>query len=452
MPSAGFSLSCMVCHRTAYTVLSMKAESDHAVYHVGNLPMGAVLPKPRQVEYQGWELGLFLHFGIRTFCEGFVDMDERRMSAEEFDPSELDCENWAKTASDAGFKYVVLTAKHHDGFANWPSNTTPFSVANARWKSGKGDVIAEFTAACRKYGLAIGLYYSPFDADCPAYGDEKAYDDFFITQISELLEPYGKIDVLWFDGCGSAGHTYDWFRIINEIRRMQPGILLFGGYDADIRWIGNEDGHAPIDNRNVNTGVPLGIDSTEKIETEMRWLPGECDARMRERNWFFSDTDEHTVKSLDELMGMYYYSVGRGTNMLLNIGPDRRGLLPDLDAGRLVEFGDEIRRRFNTPILTLDDFTRVGDTWEFKPESRMLIDHIVVSEDITKGEPIRKFVVKANRNPDYTTIILHEGYNVGHKTICRFPAISAYDIAVEVIESDGPVDLQVLDVLYTETT
>ena len=205
-----------------------------------------IRPSARQLEFQQWERGIFLHFGLRTFYEGYKDFDTRGMDPAKFNPTALDCDQWVTTAKQAGFNYMVMTAKHHDGFAVWPSKTTEFSVAASAWKDGQGDVVREFIEACRRHDVHPGLYYSPFDAACPVFGDEKAYDDFFITQISEILEPYGPIDVLWFDGCGSEGHTYDWPRIVGEIRRMQPGVLIFNMGDPDIRWIGNEHGYAPL--------------------------------------------------------------------------------------------------------------------------------------------------------------------------------------------------------------
>ena len=398
-------------------------------------------PTPRQTEYQDWELGLFLHFGIRTFYEGWKDMDDRPMTADRFAPTDLDCEQWAATAREAGCKYIVLTAKHHDGFANWPSKTTDFSVAASPWKNGKGDVIREYVDACRKYGLKIGLYYSPYDAASPVYGDERAYDDYFVTQISELLEPYGEIDILWFDGCGSAGHTYDWKRIIGEIRRMQPNILLFGA-DGDIRWIGNEDGYAPLGTRNVVDVAEVGFRARPEPDGTPIWAPPECDSRMRAANWFFSQDDEHTVKTPEELLGMYYYSVGRGCNMLVNIGPDRRGRLPAKDSANLLSFGREVERRFRAPVATLSSCTRAGNRWEFSSDGRFLVDHAVIAEDISKGEHIERFAIKVDA-PEPITV--YEGYTVGHKAICQFPAILARKVWLEVLESNGDVSLRTLE-------
>jgi alpha-L-fucosidase len=412
--------------------------------------MDTAIPTARQLEYQDWEFGIFLHFGIRTFYEGHRDWDGKPMSPEAFEPTALDCDQWARTAAEAGATYMVLTAKHHDGFANWPSAYTDFSVASSRWRDGEGDVVREYVDACRRHGIKPGLYYSPADWSCPVYDDPKAYDDYFIKQVSELLEPYGEIDVLWFDGCGSAGHEYDWGRICGEIRRMQPNILIFNMGDPDFRWVGNELGLAPVPCWNTVEDVPVAVDTAaDESVTKPMWLPAECDCRMRFRNWFYSDADEDTVKSLDELMGLYYYSVGRGCNLLLNIGPDRRGLLPDKDTARLLEFGAEIRRRFSEPAASLDDAVAGDDGLVFSFESPILLDHAVIREDLTAGEHIRSFAVEINPNHQKRWIRVWEGANVGHKAICRFPAVAVQRLRFTVLESDGQEKLRSLDLHYS---
>jgi alpha-L-fucosidase len=410
------------------------------------------IPSAKQLAFQDWEFGLFLHFGIRTFYEGHRDWDGQPMSPARFNPSALDCDQWVVTAQEAGMQYIVLTAKHHDGFANWPSEYTDFSVASSPWKEGKGDVIREYTDACRRHGMKVGLYYSPADASCPVYADPQAYDDYFINQIGELLTGYGEIDLLWFDGCGSSGHAYDWPRIIGEIRRWQPGILIFNMGDPDYRWVGNESGIAPLPTWNTVSELSLAIDSgdAEAIgEGKPIWLPAECDCRLREANWFYSDLDEATVKSVDELMGLYYYSVGRGCNLILNIGPDRRGLLPDKDAARLREFGAEIRRRFSHPLAGLNDFVEVDGGWEFTPQGYFLFDHLVVQEDLTQGEHVRRFAVQIFPGHYGNPITVFEGYNIGHKAICQFPAVAARKVRLEVLEADGAVRLKELALHYT---
>ncbi|NQU44917.1 alpha-L-fucosidase [bacterium] len=409
----------------------------------------SLLPTPRQIEYQSWERGVFLHFGLRTFYEGWKDFDERSMLPERFNPTELSCDQWAETARRAGFRYMVMTAKHHDGFALWPSKTTDFSVASSPWKNGKGDVVKEFLEACRRHDIRTGIYYSPFDAASPVYGDEKAYDDYFITQISEILEPYGQIDILWFDGCGSEKHEYDWRRIVGEIRRMQPNILIFNIADPDFRWVGNEDGYADLGTRNIVDRVPFSIQTDRPDIIEKQWLPAECDCRMRERNWFYSNNDVDTVKPLGELMGMYYYSCGRGANLLINVGPDRRGLLPAPDAWRLIEFGEEIDRRFEKPFARLEDCTvEENRRWIYQAEAAFYVDHAVIGEDIAQGERVMRFAVRALTARSGRPITLCEGTAVGYRQILAFPVFKARRVWLEVEESDGEVRMGQVDFLH----
>ena len=408
--------------------------------------MNRLLPTSRQRVYQRWERGLFLHFGLRTFYEGWRDMDPRPMDAARFAPSALDCDQWARTAKAAGFNYMVMTAKHHDGFALWPSRTTAFSVAHSSWRDGQGDVVAEFIAACRRHDLGCGLYYSPYDHTSPVYADESAYDDYFVTQVGELLEPYGPIDILWFDGCGSEGHAYDWPRILGAIRRMQPDILLFNMGDPDFRWIGNEAGLAPHDNRNIADYVPFSVRTDQAEALARRWLPAECDCRMRDVNWFYSDQDADTVKSLAELVGLYYLSCGRGANLLINVGPDRRGLLPERDAQQLVVLGREIARRFGAPLATLDDCIREGNTWRYEASAPyVLVDHVILGEAIERGEHIQRFAVVAQPWRSGPPITLYEGRAVGYQAICRFPLVRTSKIWIEVLEADGEVTLERFD-------
>ena len=414
------------------------------------------VPTPRQLEYQDWEFGVFLHFGIRTFYEGHVDWDGKPMSPEAFNPTELDCDQWVSAAGDAGAKYMVLTAKHHDGFANWPSQCTDFSVAQSPWRGGKGDIVREFTDACRRQAMKIGLYYSPAEWKNPNYADPKMYDDYFIRQISEILTGYGQIDILWFDGCGSENHQYDWPRICGEIRRMQADLLIFNMGDPDFRWVGNEEGLAPMPCWNTVRAVDFSVQTVEQETVGAdsgKWLPAECDCRMRQRNWFYSDADVHTVKGLGELMGLYYYSVGRGANLLLNIGPDRRGLLPAPDTARLGEFGREIRRRFANPLYRTHNFKQEGNFWECRFVEPLRIDHVVLQEDLSGGESVRQFRIwHGNRPHGRTPICLCEGRSIGHKAICRFPPVQAGGLHIEITDADGEVRMRSIEVFNTSAT
>lgn len=404
----------------------------------------SAIPTPRQLEYQDWEMGLFLHFGIRTFYEGHRDWDDKPMPPKGFLPTQLDCDDWIVSAKRAGMKYSVLVCKHHDGFANWPSDFSNYTVAQTPWKDGKGDIVQEFTDACRSHGMKMGLYYSPAEWSNTTFEDENAYDAHFINQITELLENYGAIDILWFDGCGSENHTYDWPRIVAEIRRMQPDILLFNMADPDFRWIGNEAGIASLPTWNTAKGSRLSVNTSgdRDLADQPLWLPAECDCMMRWRNWFFEEADIHTVKPVEELLGLYYLSVGRGANLLINIGPDRRGLLPDADRSSLLDFGDEIRRLFGSPLIRMEDGETMDSGWEYAREEPFFIDHVVIQEDLTQGEAARRFAVHVKTAISGQMITLYEGRNIGHKAICRFPLLACLKVVIEITEADRPVTLR----------
>lgn len=409
--------------------------------------------KEKQLEFLDWELGVFFHFGIRTFYEGHKDWDMKEMPLEVFNPIELDCRQWIATAKAGGAKYAILVCKHHDGFANWPSAYTDYSVKNTPWKAGKGDVVQDFTAACREYDLKVGLYYSPAQ-----FGSKltsaKEYDDYFVNQITELLGNYGKIDYLWFDGCGSEGHEYDTKRIIGEIRRLQPEILIFNMWDPDIRWIGNEAGIAPMPNYNVVSALDFSVLTKEKVNLEEKmFLPAECDCRIRRDNWFYSDFDTDTLKTVDELMGLYYYSVGRGANLLINIAPDRRGLLPETDAQRFVDFGNEIRRTFSNKIACFNDFKQnsmENNVYSVVFNDVTCINLVVLEEDMSNGEQIEEFSVYAYPYPYGDKILIYKGFTVGHKHICKFQSISARKIEIVIEKQIHKSNINNIEVYYAK--
>lgn len=407
--------------------------------------MNAFSPTPRQLEYQSWEFGIFIHFGIRTFFEGHKDFDGLEMDPMKFNPTDLSCEQWAETAVSAGAKYMVFTAKHHDGFANWPSRFTNYSVANSSWRNGDGDVVKEFVDACRKFDLKVGIYYSPADLDCPFYDDAEKYDQYFIDQIGELLGGrYGEIDLLWLDGCNNRQHAYNWKLISERIREMQRNILIHNLGDPDYRWCGNEEGIGPMPAFNVIDQSVVDRLSTNCCNLK-NWLPIECPCRIREKNWFYSDHDEHTLKSLEELMGIHTCTIGRGCNLLLNVAPDRRGRFPEADTNRLVEFGVATRERFASPLVELAQAEKTSENeWSFKFSERTLINQMMVMEDLTRGESVKSFQVEVNYPGKATTWPIYKGENVGNKAICPLPSVACDHFIFRVTESDGPVVLKEL--------
>lgn len=289
------------------------------------------VPTPEQLAWQHMELTMFIHFGVNTFSDR--EWGTGKEAEQSFNPTALDCRQWARTAKAAGFKLLILTAKHHDGFCLWPTKLTEHCVRNAPWKNGQGDVVREFVDACRAEGLKVGLYLSPWDRNNPKYGSD-AYNDYFVGQLTELLTGYGPVDEMWFDGaCGEGPNgkkqVYDWPRYIASIRKLAPHALMaISG--PDIRWVGNESGVARLGEKSAQRG------------SQPRWYPAECDVSIRP-GWFYHAHEDAKVKSLAKLMEIYFASAGRNSSLLLNVPPDRRGLLADPDVQRLQEFGDAIR-------------------------------------------------------------------------------------------------------------
>lgn len=401
-------------------------------------------PTKKQLEYLDWEIGIFFHFGIRSFEEGENYWKKDLTPLEVFNPTELDCEQWIRTISEAGAKYAILTVKHHDGFANWPTAYSDYSVANTPWKDGKGDVVREFTDACRKYNVKIGLYYSPAQVGYTEMSG-KEYDDYFINQITEILTNYGKIDYIWFDGCGSEHHTYDKDRIVKCIRTLQPEIMIFSMWDPDTRWVANEEGIAPIGIKyevaKQNTSINL---QEEEWLDEPRFLPYECDCKMSRYNWFYSDTDEPHLRSAENIMGLYDYSVGRGGNLLMNIAPDRRGLLPDTAVKNFKEFGENLKKRF---AVSKDvDILDKEDGFEIHVKAPTPITTIVVEEDLTEGQAI--FGYQLIYGSGFGTIV-HEGKTIGHKQIITIPEIYLdpdRQMIFKVTEAEGEFKIKSVEV------
>src|SRR4051794_11793612 len=305
---------------------------------------GDIRPAPYQVAWQDLEFGVIIHFSTNTFLDR--EWGDGTASPSTFNPTSFDPEQWMKAIRDAGARYVVLVAKHHDGFCLWPTAQTEYSIRASPWRDGKGDVVGEVARAARKYGLRFGVYLSPWDRHDPRYKDSAAYDRYYNSELEELATHYGDLVEFWLDGAGSEGHVYDFKKIIETLRTYQPNTVVFadtGLFEyGDARWVGNETGIVGYENWNV-------IDR----HGYRRWRPVEADTPLRKQHWFWHPNDESSLKSLPELLDMYDKTVGRGAQLMLGLAPDPRGLLPDSDVARLKEFGAALHKR-SSSNLALD--------------------------------------------------------------------------------------------------
>jgi len=320
-------------------------------------PSGAV-PSERQWKWHGHEMYAFIHFAMNTFTDkewGYGDEDPKW-----FNPTDFDADQIVAAAKIAGMRGVILTAKHHDGFCLWQTQTTEHSIRNSPYKQGKGDIVAEMSEACRKAGMLFGLYLSPWDRNHAEYG-RPAYIDYYRSQLTELCTRYGKLFEVWFDGAnGGDGYYggarearkidapkyYNWPSIVKLVHELQPDACTFDPLGADVRWVGNEDGVAgdPCWPTMPNRPYEQAVGNSGLRGGEI-WWPAETDVSIRP-GWFYHADEDSRVKSPARLIRLYDESVGRGTNLNLNLPPDRRGRIADQDVKILKSFGDAIRATF----------------------------------------------------------------------------------------------------------
>lgn len=372
-------------------------------------------PTPAQLRWQSWGIGVFAHFGLNTFAGR--EWSNGALPASWFDPVDLDARQWVSVAKEAGARYFVLTAKHHDGFCLWPTETTDYSVASSPWRGGRGDVVREVAEACAEAGLGLGLYLSPWDRNAACYSDPAAYDAFYLAQLTELCTQYGPLVELWFDGAGSTGRTYDWAAIMDVAHAHQPDAMIFNMGDPTIRWVGNEDGYAEdpveyvIDHTRMDNYTVVTTTFAESL-----YLPVECDVSLR-RGWFWHPHPQEGPKDLDHLLAIYYRSVGLGSNLLLNIPPNRKGLIDDVDAARVREWATEIDRRFGTEIPGVVESTMIADdSVELIIDfgSPVRLDHLALVEELNDGQRITGHTVLDGDE------VIAEGQTVGSRRLHAF--------------------------------
>ena len=425
------------------------------------LPRHQGRPRPTapQLNWQRDELALFVHFGMNTFTDrewGDGTEDPRR-----FAPTALDCRQWARTARDAGFRAMVLTAKHHDGFCLWPTRTTRHSVAASPWRGGQGDVVREFADACRAEGLKVGLYCSPWDRNAPVYGDSARYNVMYQLQLTELLGgTYGAIDEVWFDGANGEGpngrhQVYDWPATFALVRRLQPEAVIFSDAGPDIRWIGNERGSAGDPNWSTvdPTAVPFpGADGPGIIDALQHgdpagtvWRPGETDTSIRP-GWFYHENEDQRVRNADELVELYCTSVGRNSKLLLNVPPTREGLLHSTDRANLLEMRRRLAERFADDV-TAGHHPRwrlIGDRGAElvvplrRPRRVGLVD---LREQIEEGQVVARYVVEGYDGTRWRT--LSEGRTIGCRKIDRCPPVDVELLRLRILEAlDTPAPVR----------
>jgi alpha-L-fucosidase len=418
-----------------------------------------VKPTPPQLAWQEAELTMFLHFGVNTFTDR--EWGDGRESPAAFNPTDLDARQWVRVAKDAGFKYMILTAKHHDGFCLWPSKHTDHSVKNSPWRAGKGDVVRELADACREAGLKLGVYLSPWDRHEPTYGDSPAYNQHFRNQLTELLTDYGEVAEVWFDGaCGEGPNgkkqEYDWQGYYEVVRKLQPDALI-AICGPDIRWVGNENGIARETEWSVQDPDP-----TRHPDAKGRvWYPAECDVSIRP-GWFWHADQDAKVKSLEHLLDIYYKSVGRNSVLLLNVPPNNRGFIADPDVRRLREFRSVLDQTFDTNIAegkaAVADSARVdcpasnaidgrGDSYWAPTENTttgilevdlgepVTLNVSMVQEYIALGQRVEAYSIEAWDGQEWKPI--SEGTTIGHKKLDRFPDITASKVQLVIQRSQA---------------
>lgn len=411
-------------------------------------------PSPAQLTWQRDELALFLHFGVNTFMDR--EWGDGTEDPSLFDPSGLDTAQWARVARDAGFRTMILTAKHHDGFCLWPTGTTDHSVAQSPWRRGEGDVVREFVDACHAHGLRAGLYCSPWDRHEPSYGDSPRYNDLYVRQLTELLTWYGPIHEVWFDGANGEGpngrrQDYDWPRVWDVVRRLQPDAVIFSDAGPDVRWIGNERGVAGDPNWSTvdPTIVPVpGLGGDEVIRSLQHgdrdgtvWRPGETDVSIRP-GWFYHPSEEDEVRSVDDLVDLYFTSVGRNSKLLLNVPPMPNGLLHATDVQRLAG----MRRRLDA--LFTDDLARDRSPRWRQAGERGAVGEIDLGrtvtfrvsdlrEDVALGQTIARWTLEGSDGDAWRTLV--RGTTIGYRKLDRFPPARVRRVRLTIEDAVAPV-------------
>ena len=455
-----------------------------------------VVPSPRQLRWQQLELTAFFHFGINTFTGN--EWGTGKEDPNIFNPSALDAKQWIRVAKEAGIKQVILTAKHHDGFCLWPTKTTKHSVESSPWKNGKGDVVKEVANACKEYKIGFGIYLSPWDMNAPLYGSD-AYNDFFIDQLTELLTQYGRIDELWFDGANGEGpngkkQVYDFERWYKVIRKLQPSatIAIMG---PDVRWVGTETGYGretewsvvPANNLDPKEmaagsqtsiafkpqGDMMGNDLGSRDKTRnakgLVWYPAETDVSIRP-GWFYHEEENVKVKSPEKLLDIYFNSVGRNGVLLLNIPPDKRGLIHDSDItvlekwrqlrdtifktnlvkGARIKSSNGVNTKYLIDRNDATHFTTRGNdtlsTIELTLKRQETFNVLQLQENIRMGQRVERFELEYWDGEKWE--MATQGTTIGYKRLLHFNPITTDRVRLKILSSRLNPCLAELGIFY----
>ena len=445
----------------------------------GIKPYGAT---PNELQIKMYEIGkkAFFHFGVNTFSN--VEWGDGKESASLFNPTDIDVKSWIRDVKSAGFKMAILTAKHHDGFCLWPSKYTEHSVKNSPYKNGMGDIVKEFTDACREYGLKVGIYVSPWDRNAPSWGTAE-YTHYYVNQLKEILTGYGEIDEIWWDGAGSSNAVYDYGLWAYTVKKYQPNAVIFASMGAaayaEQRWVGNEAGFAGTTHY---ASINYDMIRNEVIEHMNRgviggelYIPAEVDVSIRP-GWFYHEEQDSKVKSSYALDDIWFKSIGRNAMMLLNFPPDKRGRIVDTDIQNAVESNRRINKMLsvnfadNASLSADSTYSESTDIYNavFEDKSAFfatsaekneaVIDIslngecsynvLLIGEKIELGERITSFKLEAVE--DGKLIPIAEGTSVGYLKATRFKECSYKNLRLTIKGITAPVTLRHLALHYYE--
>ena len=417
-----------------------------------------VVPTPQQLAWQQTELSAFLHFGVNTFTDR--EWGEGTESPKIFNPTKFDADKIVKTLKNVGFKRVIITAKHHDGFCLWQTAQTEHSIKNALYKNGKGDIVKELSETCKKFDVKFGVYLSPWDRHEPSYGTA-AYNDYYKKQLRELLTNYGEISEVWFDGAkgeNAKNMVYDFAGYWKLVRELQPNAVMFSDVGPDVRWVGNESGNAGNTNWSTinTTGMSPGVADEKYLnigDAEGKlWIPAETDVSIR-KGWFYHAAEDSTVKSGKQLLNLYFNSVGKNSLLLLNIPPNKNGELSGNDVKSLNDFhalrekvfkNNLVEKQFGISLLTdkkLETFLEVNrdsfTVFEFKKP--ITFDVLMLQENIAQGQRI------ASGNFEFWNgtawQLLKNFSTVGYKRLIKCDPVTTTKLRLSILQSKGSAQL-----------